>query len=115
MPIIIRCFLTSISVIWLILITEPWMFHIFIIVYGFSWGSILALLGGAVGFFLGMTALSEFLGFMLGIGVLFGAIMPWMGGFLFDLTGNYFTTLVLVVVLFAAAGILSLLLKPKAI
>ncbi|MFC1992932.1 MFS transporter [Chloroflexota bacterium] len=110
----VSCFLASISVIWLIMVNEPWMFYIFVVAYGFSWGSILALLGGAVGFFLGMTALSEFLGFMLGIGVLFGSIMPWMGGFLFDLNGNYFTTLVLVVVLFAAAGILSLLFRPKA-
>ena len=99
------------AVIWLIFVTEPIGLYIFAGVYGFSWGSTLALLSGAVGSFFGMTALSGLLGLLLGFGVLGGAFSPLLGGLVFDLTGSYFTALSLAAASYATAGLLSFLLK----
>ena len=61
-----------------------------------------------------MSALSELLGLLLGIGVVVGAFTPLLGGLSFDLTGSYLTALSLAAVSFASAGLLSFLLKPPA-
>ncbi len=108
----ISCFVASISIVWLMFITEPDTLYLFAVAYGFSWGSTLALLGGAVAFFFGIAALSELLGFLLGLSVLVGATAPWLSGLSFDLTGTYLIAMAIAAFLFAAAGLLSLLLKP---
>lgn len=110
----IAYFLATISVIWLLFVTEPVALYLFVVFYGFSWGSTLALLGGATGFLFGLTSLSELLGFLLGLGVLVGAITPLLGGLSFDITGSYLTAMILAAISFATAGLLSLLLKPPA-
>ncbi|MBA7714808.1 hypothetical protein ES703_123840 [subsurface metagenome] len=71
-------------------------------------------LGGAVGSFFGLSALSELLGFLLGLGVLVAALTPWLGGLIFDLTASYIIAMAIATVLFAVAGLLSLLLRPPA-
>jgi len=104
-------FVASASVIWLVFVTVPWEFYLFVVLYGFFWGSTLALLSGATGAFLGLASLGGLLGFMLGLGVLVGAITPWLGGLSFDLTGNYFIAIAGSASLFGMAGLISLLLK----
>jgi len=101
------------AMIWLISVDAPWEFYLFVVIYGFSWGSTIALLGGAVGFYFGLSALSELLGFLLGISVLIGATVPWLSGLSFDLTGSYLLAMSLAVAVFVIAGILSLLPKPQ--
>lgn len=108
----ISCFITSISIIWLVFVTKPEAFYLFVVVYGFFWGSTTVLLIGAVGFLFGLPALSELLGFLLGLGVLVGAVAPLLGGLSFDLTGSYLTAMAVAAFFFAAAGLLSFLLRP---
>ncbi|MBN1152548.1 MAG: MFS transporter [Dehalococcoidia bacterium] len=42
-----------------------------------------------------------------------GALGPWLGGFLHDVTGSYFTVLVIVQILIAGAGVLMWIIKPR--
>ncbi len=102
----------TICIIWLIFIVKPEEFFLFVIIYGFFQGSALALLGGATGFFFGLAALSQLIGFLMGIGTLLGAVAPFLGGLSFDLTGSYLTALITTAFFFAAAGLLSVLLRP---
>jgi len=102
----------SISIIWLMFVTEPWELYLFVVFYGFFWGSTIALLAGTVGYLFGMKVLLELLGFLLGLGVMMGAVSPWLGGLIFDLTGSYFTAMVSAAVFLAGAGIIPLFLKP---
>jgi len=104
--------IASASIVWLIFIAEPKTFYLFTVIYGFFWGSTLALLGGATGFFFGLPALSQLIGFLLGLGVLVGAVTPFLGGLSFDLTGSYLTAMVTAAFFFAAAGLLCILLRP---
>jgi len=108
----ISYFVASASIVWLIFVTGKESFYLFIIIYGLSWGSTLALLGGAVGSLFGLSMLSELLGFLLGLGVLVGALTPWLGGLIFDLTASYTIATIITAVLFAIAGLLSLLIRP---
>ena len=105
-------FVASASIIWLMFVTGTGSFYLFVVIYGLSWGSTLALLGGAAGSFFGLSALSELLGFLLGIGVLVAALTPWLGGLIFDLTASYIIAMAIAAVLYAVAGLLSLLLRP---
>ncbi|MFC1943696.1 MFS transporter [Chloroflexota bacterium] len=109
----ISYFVASICIIWLIFVAEPEAFYLFAVIYGFSGGSIIALLGGAIGFFFGLSALSQLLGFLLGLGVLGGAIAPFLGGLSFDLTGSYLTAMATTAFFLAAAGLLCVLLRPS--
>lgn len=108
----ISCFISSASIIWLIFVTELGGLYLFVVFYGIFQGSITALLGGATASFFGLTALSELLGFLLGIGILVAAIAPWLSGLIFDLTGSYLIPIAVSALFFAVAGVLSLLLKP---
>jgi len=108
----ISCFITSISIIWLVFVTNAEAFYLFVVAYGFFWGSTTALLIGAVGFLFGLLALSELLGFILGLGVLAGAVAPFLGGLSFDLTGSYLTAMAVAAFFIAIAGLLSFLLRP---
>ena len=105
-------FVASISVIWLVFVTGHGSFYLFVVLYGFFWGSTLALLSGATGSFFGLSSLSGLLGFLLGLAVLLGAITPWLGGLSFDLMGNYLTAIAVAAFFFATAGLMSFWLKP---
>ncbi|MFC2001959.1 MFS transporter [Chloroflexota bacterium] len=108
----ISYFVASICIIWLIFVADSETFYLFTIIYGFFWGSIVTLLNGATGFFFGLHSLAQLLGFLLGLGVLVGAIAPFLGGLSFDLTGSYLTAMATTAFFFAAAGLLCLLLRP---
>ena len=85
----VTCFIASASIIWLEFVTNTWGLYLFAVVYGFFWGSSLSLLSCVVSLFFGLATLSELLGFLLGLGVLIGAIAPFLGGWISDLTGSY--------------------------
>ena len=93
-------------------VTNIEAFYLFVVAYGFFWGSTTALLIGAVGSLFGLLSLSELLGFILGLGVLTGAVAPFLGGLSFDLTSSYLTAMAVAAFFLAIAGLLSFLLKP---
>jgi len=114
MTLTICYFVASTSVVWLMFVTGTGSVYLFLVIYGLSWGSTLALLGGAVGSFFGLSTLSELLGFLLGLGVLVAALTPWLGGLIFDLTDSYIIAMAIAAVLYTVAGLLSLRLRPPA-
>ena len=107
-------FFATVAIIWLIFVNTPWEFYVFVIIYGLSWGSAISLLGGAVGFLFGLPALSELLGFLMGISVLTGAVIPWLGGLSFDLTNSYLIAISVAAAIFSASGVLSWVLMTRA-
>jgi OFA family oxalate/formate antiporter-like MFS transporter len=108
----VSLFIAAGSVLWLIFVRGVGGYYLFVVIYGLSVGGLIALLGGAVGSFFGLTHLSELLGFLLGISVVFSAILPWLGGYIFDLTHSYFITDVITIVILIAAGVIAMLLRP---
>jgi cyanate permease len=44
--------------------------------------------------------------------VLIAAIVPWLGGLVFDLTSSYVIAIAIAATFYATAGIVSLALKP---
>ena len=115
MKTIAACFaLTSVSIIWLVFSDKVSGIYGFVVVFGFFQGSTLALLGSATGLFFGLSSLSELLGVLLGIGILAGAAAPFLSGLTFDLTGSYFTVMVISALFYAGAALLSLVLKVSA-
>jgi MFS transporter, OFA family, oxalate/formate antiporter len=100
------------SIAWLLFIHEASMFYAFVIFFGLSTGSTMALLNGVVGVFFGLASVAELLGFLLGLSVMFGGLSPWLGGLIFDLTQSYFVAAVITIAILAAAGLTALLLRP---
>jgi len=111
----IACFIGCLTTIWLLFITEPWIIYLCIGIYGFTMGSTTSLLSGTVAAFFGFIALAELLGFLLGMGVLVGAFIPWLSGLSFDLTGSYLSAVAGSAFLLVISAVVSLLLKPPSL
>jgi len=86
------CVLSIISLLVLLSLKDasnPWVLYIFVLIFGFPMGLFApALIAGAADLFYGKHFGTVngilFMGFGLG-----GAIGPWLGGYIFDITGNY--------------------------
>jgi len=107
-------FVAAVCAVGLIFVARVETFYLFVIIYGLFWGSVLALLSGSVAYFFGLSALTELLGFLLGLGVFVGAFMPWLGGLVFDLTSSYVLAISIAAVIYTISGTIALLLKPPA-
>ena len=86
------CVLSIISLLVLLSLKDasnPWSLYIFVLIFGFPMGLFApALIAGAADLFYGKHFGTVngivFMGFGIG-----GAIGPWLGGYIFDITGNY--------------------------
>ena len=77
------------GLLWLTGAQDLWMFYVFAIVFGLSWGAIGTIYLTLVSEIFGVRSLGVILG-ILEVGVSVGsAIGPAIGGFIFDLTGSY--------------------------
>jgi MFS family permease len=108
----ISSFACALTTLWLMAVTELWMFYVFAVAYGFFWGGRLPPLMGSVAFFFGTASLAELIGITLAGSLVVGASAPFLAGLVFDRTGSYSPVLVASFLLFAVGGVLSLLLKP---
>jgi len=109
------CVLSIISL--LILLSQkdasnPWALYIFVLSFGFPMGLFSpALIAGAADLFYGKHFGTVngilFMGFGLG-----GAIGPWMGGYIFDITGNYSLAFIICIVAYTLACISFWLAAP---
>jgi len=100
------CLLSIISL--LVLLSQkdasnPWALYIFVLSFGFPMGLFSpALIAGAADLFYGKHFGTVngilFMGFGLG-----GAIGPWLGGYIFDITGNYSLAFIICIVAYTIA------------
>ena len=89
MPIIICLLLQAGALVWLIWSHQPWMFYLFAVVYGLSWGGLGVVPYAMAADIFGERNLGLILG-MINVGFAIGsAIGPLLGGFIFDVTGSY--------------------------
>jgi len=70
--------------------SELWMLYAFGIVYGFLWGGAGTMVAAMIGDTFGVRSLGSIMGWMSGAWALGAAIGPAIGGFIFDVSGEYF-------------------------
>ena len=106
------CFLTSVSVFWLITIHNAWMLYVFVVTYGLFYGARVPQFPGIVGHFFGNTALASLIGLCHGLAILGSAEAPIVAGLIYDKTGSYTVAFLIAGIASLIAGTLALLLKP---
>lgn len=77
------------ALIWLVWIRDLWMFYLFAIVFGFSWGGLGTVVTALVGDIFGLRSIGIIMGTILVGWNIGAAIGPAMGGFIFDVTNDY--------------------------
>jgi MFS family permease len=103
----------AVALVWLIYSHNLWMFYLFAVVFGFSWGGIGVTLASLVGDIFGGSSLGTIMG-VLEIGFALGsAIGPAVGGFVFDVTGNYILAFATAAAIMLIAGVLIALTKRE--
>ena len=80
---------------WLIWSREIWMFYVFAIVFGSAWGGLSTMVTVLIGDVFGMRSIGAIMGVMSAGWSLGAASGPAIGGFTFDMIGNYFPAFLL--------------------
>jgi predicted MFS family arabinose efflux permease len=78
------------SLLWLMWIDQLWMLYAFALVFGFMWGGSGAVITVLIGDIFGTRSLGPIMGIMTAGWALGAAIGPSIGGFIFDVSGDYF-------------------------
>lgn len=108
------CGACAFMLIWLIFTSSSWMLYVFVILYGFFYGGKVPLIPGLVGIFFGLKALGEITAILHSVSMIFSAAGPFIGGWIFDMTGNYVAAFIFCTVMWAIAAAVAMLLKPPA-
>jgi len=90
-PAVVCALLQVGMLLWLIWSRELWMFYVFAIVFGTSWGGLSTIVTVLIGDVFGMRSIGAIMGVMSAGWSLGAASGPAIGGFTFDAFGNYFT------------------------
>ena len=104
----------SAALLWLTVARELWMFVLFGVVFGFSYGSIIALQSLLTVKLFGLSSLGVILGSVSFIYTVGGAVGPFLAGYIFDITNSYNLAFIICVAASIIAVILTLVLKPIA-
>lgn len=79
------------ALIWLIWIRDLWIFYLFAVVFGFSWGGVGSQVTVLIGDIFGVRSIGAIMG-AIAVGWTIGAaIGPAVGGIVFDVSGSYLT------------------------
>lgn len=88
----IACALLQVgALLWLMWARELWMLYAFAIAFGFLWGGLGVLTTALVGDVFGMRSIGAIMGMMSAGWALGAASGPAIGGYIFDVSGDYFT------------------------
>lgn len=103
--------LQMIALIWVSFSRELWMFFLFAVLFGFSFGGWAGIIGAFPADFFGIRATGTILGFILIFPGMGAAIGPYIGGLIFDITCSYYHMIWVCILATFAAIILGLFLK----
>ena len=105
------CALLSISLIWLIFTKTLWAFYLFAIVFGFAYGGEIPLIPMFIGQFFGTRSMAALVGLLLFVSNIGGALGPWVGGKVFDMTLSYQLAFVITAVVGLVSLVMAFVLK----
>ena len=74
---------------WVIWINEGWMFMLFSLIFGLSFGVAVPQIPRLVVDFFGLKQMGVILGVITALTAIGGALGSWLGGYIFDMTGSY--------------------------
>ena len=97
--------------IWLIRSSSVWMFYAFGCAYGFGYGGSVPQIGALVADLFGTKHGGAIYGIVAMAGAAGGTIGPVMGGYLFDITGQYTIAFLIAAALTLIAAVLAILLR----
>jgi MFS family permease len=81
--------LLALALILLIFTNSLWTFYLFAAAFGFAYGGEVPLIPLFISHFFGIRSMAALMGFLLFISNIGGALGPWVGGKIYDLTGSY--------------------------
>jgi len=111
---VLSLFGTLLSMIWLLFLKTEIMLYLFVFFYGICHGGRNVAWMGILGEFFGMRSLGELIGISDAIAEVMAAFGPYIAGFMFDRTGSYFMSFLLIMVLLLAAGLVAISIrKPQ--
>ena len=87
------------------------MLYLFALIFGFAWGGIGTQVPALIGDIFGVRNIGTVMGTLLIGWNLGGAIGPAMGGFMFDVSGNYFISFAVGAVMMLIAALLVALIR----
>lgn len=91
---------------------EVWMFHLFALIFGFGYGGLITMLPLLVADLFGLRAHGLIFGVVTFIITIGGGIGPLVAGYIFDLSGSYYTLFLVLLALSATSSVLISLLRP---
>ncbi|MFC1860833.1 MFS transporter [Chloroflexota bacterium] len=110
---IITALLGAAALIWLIRAQELWMFYLFAVAFGISWGGLSTMVTVLIGEVFGSGILGTIMGW-LGVAWFLGAaIGPAVGGLVFDVNNEYYLAFIIGAVAMLITAILMALLKRQ--
>jgi MFS family permease len=101
----------TLFIFWLFFIRAIWVLFCFVFFYGICHGSRISSHIGVLGEFFGMRSLGEIIGITMAIGQIFGALAPYLAGFIFDVTDSYVAAFMIVMITLLISGIIALVIK----
>ncbi len=100
--------------IWLLFSTEMWMFYVFAPLFGISFGGWAGVIAAFPADYFGSRATGAIFGFSMIIVGIGGAIGPYVGGYIFDITHSYGYAIGMSILATFVGIVLASLLKPPA-
>ncbi|MFC2019418.1 MFS transporter [Chloroflexota bacterium] len=112
---LVGCFMVIVAAFLLpVFAQEVWRLYLFAAIFGITYGGLVVIMSVFTAELFGLAALGSILGISLFIATLGGAVGPWLGGRIFDITGSYTWAFLICIALAVVAMIFSVMLKPIA-
>jgi OFA family oxalate/formate antiporter-like MFS transporter len=105
----------AVAIIWLIYSKDLWMFYLFALVFGFSWGGLTTVTTAMIGDIFGLHSIGIIMGTLSAGWSLGAAIGPIIGGLVYDISNNYSVAFLICVAAMVIATLLLALIKRETI
>jgi MFS family permease len=103
--------LQAVVIVWLVYTVNVWMFYVFAVLFGFSYGGFIPLMPKLTSDVFGPGAMGAIFGFLMTSDSIGWGAGPWLAGYLFDRTNSYTLSFVAVIGAILLAIIFTLFLK----